>query len=209
MKPPRPPAVRARAAARATVVLVVVAALVGCLERGDAMPPTVAIREPRSGTARTTENLRIVGYAFDDEGIAAVRVDGVDLLATAAYASERGKRLVEFFFTIRDLTDGDVTVLIEAEDMRGGITVLPYRLQLDSTPPTIELTGVTNLGGGRLRVEGVARDNSLVASVRINGIPLAFTPAAEHAFRVDVADAADGEVVVEDAAGNVARRPLR
>lgn len=209
MRTPRPLAAHRRAAARAAAIVLLGLALAGCLERGDAMPPTVAIREPRSGATSTTENLRIVGYAFDDEGIAAVRVDGVDLLATSAYASERGKRLVEFFFTIRDLTDGDVTVLIEAEDTRGGITVLPYRLRLDSTPPTVELTGVTSLGGGRVRVEGVARDNGLVASVRINGIPLAFTPGPEHAFRVDVADVEGGEVVVEDAAGNVTRRPLR
>jgi hypothetical protein len=201
------PASRAgRGIAAALAPLLLAATLAGCIERGDAMPPTVSIREPRSGTTRTTENLRIVGYAFDDEGIAAVRVDAVDLLA---YASERGKRLVEFFFTIRDLTDGTVTVLIEAEDIRGRVTVMPYRLQLDSTPPTFEMTSVTPLGGGRLRVEGVARDNTLVTSVLINGIPLAFTPAPEHAFRVDVADVADGEVVVEDAAGNVTRRPLR
>jgi len=198
--------------ARAVVtsaLLALAGVLSACVERGDAMPPTVAIREPRSGTTSTTENLRIVGYAFDDAGIAAVRVDGVDLLATPAYASERGKRLVEFFFTIRDLTDGDVTVLIEAEDTQGRVTVMPYRLRLDSTPPTLELTAVTSLGSGRLRVEGIARDNTLVISVLINGIPLAFTPAPEYAFRVDVADVADGEVVVEDAAGNVTRRPLR
>jgi hypothetical protein len=202
--------VRARRPFVMAVLGVVVAGLLaGCLERGDAMPPSVAIREPRSGATRTTENLRIVGYAFDDEGIAAVRVDGVDLLASPAYAGEKGKRLVEFFFTIRDLTDGNVTVLIEAEDMRGRVTVMPYRLQLDSTPPTLEMTSVTSLGGGRLRVEGVASDNTLVVSVLINGIPLAFTPAPEHAFRVDVADVAGGEVVVEDAAGNVTRRPLR
>jgi len=180
-----------------------------CVERGDAMPPSVSIREPRSGTTSATENLRIVGYAFDDEGVAAVRVDGVDLLATSAYESERGKKLIEFFFTIRDLTDGDVTVLIEAEDARGRVTVMPYRLRLDSTPPTVELTSITPLGSGRLRVEGAVRDNTQVTSVLINGIPLAFTPAPEHAFRVDVADVADGEVVVEDAAGNVTRRPLR
>jgi hypothetical protein len=198
-----------RAARGALAAVAVVLLATACLERGDAMPPSVAIREPRSGATSTTENLRIVGYAFDDEGIAAVRVDGVDLLATSAYESERGKRLVEFFFTIRDLTDGEVTVLIEAEDTRGRVTVMPYRLRLDSTPPTIDLISVTPLGGGRLRVEGVARDNSLVTSVLINGIPLAFTPAPEHAFRVDVAEVAGGEVVVEDAAGNVTRRPLQ
>ncbi|MFO8149853.1 MAG: hypothetical protein R6T93_06135 [Trueperaceae bacterium] len=198
--------------ARARGTLAALAALLlatACVERGDAMPPSVSIREPRSGTTSATENLRIVGYAFDDEGVAAVRVDGVDLLATNAYESERGKKLVEFFFTIRDLTDGDVTVLIEAEDARGRVTVMPYRLRLDSTPPTLELASVTPLGSGRLRVEGVVRDNTLVTSVLINGIPLAFTPAPEHAFRVDVADVPDGEVVVEDAAGNVTRRPLR
>ena len=199
----------ARAVVTSALLLSLAGVLSACVERGDAMPPTVAIREPRSGATSTTENLRIVGYAFDDAGIAAVRVDGVDLLATPAYASERGKRLVEFFFTIRDLTDGDVTVLIEAEDTQGRVTVMPYRLRLDSTPPTLELTAVTPLGGGRLRVEGIARDNTLVTSVLINGIPLAFTPAPEYAFRVDVSDVADGEVVVEDAAGNVTRRPLR
>jgi len=188
-----------------------IATLLGaCIQRGDAMPPSVAIREPRSGATSTTENLRIVGYAFDDEGVAAIRVDGVDLLATPSYASERGKRLVEFFFTIRDLTDGDVTVLIEAEDTRGRVTVMPYRLRLDSTPPTLELTSVAALGGGRLRVEGIARDNTLLTSVLINGVPLAFTPAPEHAFRVDVSDDGNGgEIVVVDAAGNVTRRPLR
>jgi hypothetical protein len=181
----------------------------GCVTRSDAMAPMVSIREPRSGAVSTTTNLRIVGYAMDDDGIAAVRVDGVDLLATPAYAGERGKRLVEFFFTIRDLTDGDVTYLIEAEDVHGRVAVLPYRLRLDSTPPALDLHAVTSLGGGRLRVEGVARDNTLVTSVRINDVPLQFTPAPEFSFRVDVADVDGGEVVVEDAAGNVTRRALR
>ena len=169
----------------------------------------VSIREPHSGATSTSANLRIVGYAMDDEGIAAIRIDGVDLLATSAYASERGKQLIEFFFTIRDLTDGDVTVTIEAEDVRGRVTVLPYRLRLDGTPPTVELQSVTSLGGGRIRVEGVVRDNTLVTSVRINDVPLQFTPAPEHAFRVDVADVSGGEIVVEDAAGNVTRQALR
>jgi hypothetical protein len=183
--------------------------LVGCDGRGDAMAPTVAIREPRSGTTSTTENLRIVGYAFDDEGIQAIRVDGVNLLATPAYADETGKRLIEFFFTIRNLSDGDVTVVIEAEDVRGQVTVFPYRLILDSTPPTLDILSTTTLSNGRLRIEGIARDNTLVTSILINGIPLAFSPTPEHAFRVDVAAVEGGEVAVEDAAGNVTRRSIR
>ena len=199
-----------RASGIATTLALTLALLAsGCVQRGDALPPMVSIREPHSGATSTSANLRIVGYAMDDEGIAAIRIDGVDLLATSAYASERGKQLIEFFFTIRDLTDGDVTVTIEAEDVGGRVTVLPYRLRLDGTPPTVELTSVTSLGGGRIRVEGVVRDNTLITSVRINDVPLQFAPASEHAFRVDVADVSGGEIVVEDAAGNVTRQALR
>jgi hypothetical protein len=39
-------------------------------------------------------------------------------------------------------------------------------------------------------------------------VPITFTPAAEHAFRVDVATAENGEVVVEDAAGNTTAQAL-
>lgn len=204
---------RPRARWRRAVLLAVAAGLVAallsaCVQRGDAMPPTVAIREPRSGATRATADLRIVGYAFDDEGVDAIRIDGLDLLADPTYAGERGKALVEFSFTIRDLTDGDVTVLIEAQDLGGRVTTYPYRLRLDSTPPTLELGAVTDLGGGRVRVEGVARDNTALAAIRVHGVPLAFTPGTEHAFRVDVAAVDGGEVVVEDAAGNVTRRAL-
>lgn len=200
---------RSSAAPRAALSFALVALFTtGCLQRGDAMPPTVSIREPRSGTTRTTADLRIVGYAFDDEGIAAIRIDGLDLMGTPTYAGERGKGLVEFSFTIRDLTDGEVTVLIEAQDLGGRVTSYPYRLRLDSTPPVLELGAVTALAGDRVRVEGVARDNTALASIQVNGVPLAFTPGPEHAFRVDVAAVANGEVVVEDAAGNVTRRSL-
>jgi hypothetical protein len=208
---PRSPAGRCAWAphARHLFALVAVSLLLSaCLQRGDAMPPTVSIREPRSGTTRTTADLRIIGYAFDDEGIEAIRVDGIDLMATSTYAGERGKRLVEFSFTIRDLSDGDVTVQIEAQDDGGRVTSLPYRLRLDSTPPTIELGAITPLGNGRVRVEGVARDNTTLALIRVNGVPITFTPAAEHAFRVDVAAVENGEVVVEDAAGNATTQAL-
>ena len=191
------------------VALALVLATTGCIDRGDAMSPMVSIREPRSGATSTTANLRIVGYALDDDGIAAIRVEGRDLLSESIYAGERGKRLVEFAFTIEDLRDGDVTIMIEVEDVGGRVTALPYRLRLDNTPPELDLSAVTSLGGGILRVEGTVSDNTLVTSVRINDVPLQFTPAPEFSFRVDVAAAQGGEIVVEDAAGNVTRRALQ
>jgi hypothetical protein len=184
--------------------------LAGCVERGDAMPPMLTIREPSSGITAVTENLQVVGYAMDDAGIVAIRVNGSDLLDHSTLASERGKRLVEFRFLAPDWIAGvDYTFTIEAEDASGRVTTLPYRLRLDNQPPSIELTSVSSLGGGRLRVTGVARDDSLLSSIEIAGVPLAFSPAAEHEFRVDVAAAAGAEIVVTDAAGYVTRRALR
>lgn len=195
----------------ALAVLVGLLPLVGCIQRGDAMPPVVAITSPRSGATSTTANLNVWGYAMDDDGIRAIRVNGGDLLDDPAYAGERGRRLVQFGFQIvaGELRDGDVSYLIEVEDVGGRVTTYPYRLLLDSTPPSLELGSVTPLAGGRLRVMGVARDNTLVTSVRINDVPLQFTPAATFEFSVDVADVAGGEIVVEDAAGNVTRQALR
>jgi hypothetical protein len=182
--------------------------LVGCSGRGDAMAPMVAIREPRSGATSSAENRAIIGYAFDDEGIHAIRVNGLNLLSNPAYASEYGKRLVEFRFFMTNGSEGDYSVTIEAEDTRGNVTVLPYQLILDSTPPTLDFISVVNLSNGRKRIEGVARDNTLVTSVLINGVPLAFTPAPEHTFRVDVATVDGDEVVVQDAAGNIVRKRI-
>ncbi len=201
--------VRGRVVTLAVAVVAMVVATAGCIDRGDAMGPMVSITEPRSGATSKSEGLTIKGYALDDDGVAAIRVNGSDLLSNAIYDGERGKRLIEFAFTMPPLNDGDMMITIEVEDVGGRVTTLPYRLQLDNTRPTLELAAVTPLSGGMLRVEGTVRDNTLVTSVRINDVPLQFTPAPEFSFRVDVADAEGGEIVVEDAAGNVTRGALR
>ncbi len=173
------------------------------------MAPVIVITEPRSGTTRNADNLRISGYAMDDKGVASIRVDGADLLKNDLYASERGKRLVQFAFSKPNLTDGELTLLLEATDVSGRTTTERYVLTLDATPPTVELLKVEDAGGGRIRVEGVARDNMRLSSIRINDVPLAFTPGTEFAFSVVVATVEGGQVVVEDAAGNVTAKDLR
>lgn len=181
----------------------------GCLGRDDALAPIVAIREPKSGTTRTTEDLRIVGYAMDDEGIEEIRVGGTDLLSYDVYASERGKRFVEFAFTIPDLSDGETTTRIVVVDGSGRQATYEHALRIDTTPPTLELTAVTALGGGLLRVEGVARDDDAVSAIRIDDVPLQFPPSTEHRFSLDVAAGPDARVVVEDSAGNQVSRGLQ
>lgn len=197
---------RVRAAAAALILALLVG---GCLGRDDALAPLVAIREPKSGTTRTTEDLRIVGYAMDDEGVAEIRVDGTDLLAYDVYASERGKRFVEFAFTIPDLRDGETTTRIVVTDVEGRQATLLHELRIDTTAPTLELTAVTDLGGGRLRVEGTARDDVAVSAIRIDDVPLQFPPSTEQRFSLDVQAGPDATVVVEDSAGNLASRALQ
>ena len=200
---------RIRAVGLAAVLLIGTVLLSGCsVGRDDALAPLVAIREPKSGTTRTTEDLRIVGYAMDDEGVAEVVVDGTDLLGFDVYAGERGKRFVEFAFTIPDLRDGETTTRIVATDVSGRSSTLLYTLRIDTTPPTLELTAVEDLGDGRLRIEGVARDDVAVSSILIGGIPLQFAPTGEHRFSLDVTSGPDTTVVVEDSAGNRLERPL-
>lgn len=201
---------RIRAVGLAAVLLIGTVLLSSCsVGRDDALAPLVAIREPKSGTTRTTEDLRIVGYAMDDEGVAEVVVDGTDLLGFDVYASERGKRFVEFAFTIPDLRDGETTTRIVATDVSGRSSTLLYTLRIDTTPPTLELTSVEDLGSGRLRIEGVARDDVAVSSILIGGIPLQFAPTEEHRFSLDVTSGPDTTVVVEDSAGNRLERALR
>lgn len=183
--------------------------LVGCdVGRDDALAPLVAIRDPKSGTTRTTEDLRIVGYAMDDEGIAEIRVDGTDLLGFDVYAGERGKRFVEFAFTIPDLRDGETTTTIVATDVTGRSSTLLHTLRIDTTPPTLEITSASTLPDGRLRVEGVARDDVAVSVLRVGGVPLQFAPTDEHRFSLDVDAGPDALVEVEDSAGNRIERSV-
>jgi len=198
-----------RRAFHAGVAYVAIAlALTACLGRSDSSSPIIAITEPKSGTTRSAVDLRIRGYAMDDAGVASIRVDGADLLQDPLYASERGKQLVQFAFTKPNLTDGELTLVLEVTDVNGRTTTETYLLTLDATPPAVELTRVEGAGGDRVRVEGVATDNMRLSSIRVNGVPIAFTPGREFAFSVLVDAVESGEVVVEDSAGNRTTRTL-
>lgn len=191
------------------LVLWVASLLTGCLERGDALAPIVAISEPKSGTTRTTDALRIEGYAMDDEGVARIEAAGTDLLEADVYAGEKGKRFIAFAFTIPNLQEGETTTRIVVHDVSGRTSTLLYTLQIDVTPPSLELLDVQDLGDGRVRLEGIARDDVAVNVIRIDDIPLQFVPAPEHRFAFDRVVSDDARVVVEDSAGNVVERSLR
>ena len=94
------------------------------------------------------------------------------------------------------------------EDTSGRTSRLTHRLVVDATAPTLELE-VTRLGSGELRVQGVARDNLSVRTIRVAGIPLQFIPSAEHAFTIDVTPQEGAAIEVVDGAGNRLSQPLQ
>jgi hypothetical protein len=200
-RPDTRPAFRWRRTLSALLLLTLPLVLAGCLSRGDSFTATVTITEPKAGTARSSDTVDIFGYAMDDRGIAAIRVDGNDLLASPQFASERGKRLVHFGFRGLTSREGVITYQIEVEDVDGQITTLPYSLTVDVTPPTLELEA-TRLSTGRYSLRGIARDNQLISSIRIGGVPVSIVPAAEVPFEFNNIDPESNVIEVIDSAGN-------
>lgn len=183
-------------------------ALSGCFERADSLAPLINISNPRSGTVRTADNLTISGYAVDDEGIAAIRVDDVDLLDFPIFQSERGKKLIEFGFRPQQINEGRWASTITVEDVSGRSTRLDYTLEIDTVPPTLDLDPVQRLDDGRLRISGIARDNNLLARIAVAGVEVSVLPVSEKAFSLDVAVNGNTTIIVEDEAGNRLTREI-
>ncbi len=176
--------------------------LSGCLDRQDAMAPIIAIYDPPSGTVQSLSTPNVFGYVMDDVGIRSIKVDQVDLLEAPAYASERGKKLIQFGFRLAEGQEGDFSATITAEDVNGRTTTMAYVLQIDQTPPTIELFDVSRVSGNRLRISGIARDNIAVKSIEVAGVVVPFFPSTEQAFNLDVDITDNMQIVVTDEAGN-------
>jgi Bacterial Ig domain len=168
----------------------------------------ITIVSPSNGTTGNADNITVRGYAMDDEGIRAIRVNDNDLLADANYTNERGKRLVQFAFRTGQRTD-KFSANIIVEDSSGRTTTLSYELVIDTAPPTIEQLEVTDLGNGNLNVVGIAKDNNAVQSIVIAGVTLSFIPQAEQSFNLPVPTSENMQIEVTDSAGNVTAQALQ
>ena len=177
----------------------------GCLSRGDALSPIVSTN-PANGTVRRVDNLQVNGYALDDSGIAAIRVNNVDLLDAANFQDERGKKLVQFGFRPAAQNNRFVSTIV-VEDTAGNVTTNNYELQIDDVPPSLSFE-TTSLGENRLRVSGTATDNDLVEAISVAGQRLSFVAIQEKPFDLDVTVGEDATIRVEDRAGNVVTEPL-
>ncbi len=183
------------------LILPLLGLLTACVGRGDALAPVVTITEPQGGAVRAGSELQIIGYAMDDVGVASIRVDGSELLDAPVYAGERGKKLINFGLRPRQVREGLWRSELLVTDVDGRTTKLIFPLEIDGTPPTVDITGVEGLADGRSRVSGVARDNDLVERIMVGEVSQSFSPAAQVPFTFDT----DGEVslTVTDQAGNV------
>jgi len=174
--------------------------LTSCLSRRDALVPIITINNPPNGATRSLGQPIVSGFAMDDNGIVSIRVDNTDLLESPVYANEKGKKLIQFFFEIRQQS-GVFAANITVEDRSGNVQTLPYRLIIDTEDPTVEATA-ESLSSSRLRVTGLAKDNDAVKSITVEGVAQAFIAAPEQSFSVDVTTSGEATVVVEDRAGN-------
>lgn len=175
--------------------------LAGCMGRSDSLAPVVTITEPQSSAVRAESDLQIIGYAMDDIGVASILVDGTEILNAAGYEGERGKKLVNFGFRPQRVREGLWRSELQVTDVEGRQTRLTFPLEIDGTPPTVEVTGVEGLDGGRSRISGIARDNDMVGSIMVGENPYSFTPAPQVSFSFETEG--DINVTVTDAAGNV------
>lgn len=182
--------------------LLLVFALSSCIKREDSIAPLITIVSPPNGSVQNIQRPIVTGYAMDDEGIVSIIVNGQDILKSELLKNERGKKLINFAFEPQNQGEGSFAANIEVIDVNGRSSIFPYELLIDQTPPTVELIELSNLGGGRIRVHGIARDNDFVNSISIAGTSILFRPNKEYQFKADVDKSSDMTLVVKDNAGN-------
>lgn len=192
---------------RVAFFLLLIFILSACVQRGDSLNPVVNITSPANGTVSSSDQLAIVGFAMDDEGIRAIRVNGSDILQSEQLRAERGKKLIEFGFRPSRIQEGEFGATIIVEDMNGRTKELPYTLSIDATPPTLKVIAPSE-ENGMLRIIGAARDNQALGSIMVNGVEVTFSAGKEKIFTVDVEPAEEIRIVVQDQAGNQAQRVL-
>ncbi len=182
--------------------------LSSCISRGDSISPLITIVSPPNGSVQNVQRPIVTGYAMDDEGIVSIIVNGQDILLSDLLVNERGKKLINFAFEPQNQGEGSFAANIEVVDINGRSSIFPYELLIDQTPPTVDLIEVTALGGNRLRVHGIARDNDFVKSITIAGTSILFRASKEYQFKADVDFSSDMTLVVKDNAGNETSVPL-
>jgi len=140
---------------RRVLSVLLLLALAACSRNGDAMAPLLGITQPRSGAVSEGQQVTVEGYAFDDSGVASVRVGGQEVLP----AEEAGKKLVQFRFLVQADRGGEVELEVTAEDTTGEARRLSLPLILDTERPKLALERVELTEDNLLLIAGKATDD--------------------------------------------------
>ncbi len=190
---------------RRLLPLLLLSLLVACSRSGDAMAPLLGITQPRSGAVSEGQKVTVEGYAFDDGGVASVRVKGQEVLPEG----EKGRRLVQFRFLVQAERGGELELEVEAADTAGQVRQLKLPLTLDTEKPRLVLERVELTEDKLLRIVGKATDDVEVDRVVVkygktySRLPL--PRGQEVSFMIQV-PAASATVIAVDAVGQRVER---
>jgi uncharacterized Zn-binding protein involved in type VI secretion len=142
----------------------------------DTTPPTITITAPADGSFVTSATPTITAsYSDTGSGInpASVRleIDGVDRTAEAQVTASGLT-----FTPSTALAEGVHTVTVLVQDQAGNSATAAATMTLDTTPPTLTLDSPTPgqmTNQATVRVAGTADDENGIASVQVNGTPVA------------------------------------
>ena len=187
---------------RPFLALLLPGVLAGCARQESSFRPHIIITQPEAGAVSRRAQIVVRGYVLDDGAVTRVRVNGTDLPLRAG-----SPKIRPFQFNASAGSGGSGDYLIEATD-RGGLTsTLKLPIRYDATPPKLDISKIER-DGAKLRLTGLATDDTKVVSVAVDGSKLSVPPGRRVPFYAE-ASGASVAVVVTDAAGNTTKRRVR
>ena len=179
---------------RSVLALLLFPALGSCARTADTFKPRIVVTSPDGGGVTRARNITVKGYVLDDQGVAALTVDGKPLPLQA------GSRKIAYFSFQTELSGSRRELKFSARDQAGNDAELALPIAVDNVPPAIKVTRFER-ERNVIRVTGVATDNTRVAEITVDGKRLNITPGRRADFYAETTGLY-AEVQVRDGAGN-------
>lgn len=184
--------------------------LVGCNRQSDSFAPQIVITSPASDTVTPRSNLVIKGYAWDDQGVMKLVLNGsTDLLAKGALSAQRGRKIVRFEIPADSLSGGKVSYELRAVDSGKRSATREIKVTVDSVLPKLTIDSVDSQADS-IAVSGTATDNQKVSRIAVNGEPLNVSPASKIQFYTVIPRSRRGTItfIVKDGVGNALTKAI-
>lgn len=169
----------------------------GCARTADTFAPRIMVTSPDGGGVSRARSFTIRGYAFDDQGVTQITVNGRPI------PIQPGSRKIARFEFTTQVAGGRGQYTIGARDAAGNRSTFVLPVTVDGTPPVIQVTRVER-DRNAVRVTGVATDDNRVAEVSVDGKRLNVTPGTRVDFYAETTGVY-ADITVTDGAGNVAK----